>query len=101
MNNKCFSMFKSIAESEDEWLWARARAMIAAQVRHNIGHGAVMGALTDYVLTKKSNNNVVECFADPVVERYILRAAGVLGSFDSRRDRESVHQVMLKMVKIL
>ena len=98
MNNKCFSMFKSIAESDDEWLWARARAMIAAQVRHNIGHGAVNGALADYVLTKGSNNHVVvECFADPVVERYILRAAGVLGSFDPRRDRESVPQVREKM----
>ena len=97
MINICFSMFKSIAESDDEWLWARARAMIAAQVRHNIGHGAVNGALADYVLTKKSNNNVVACFADPVVERYIVRAAGVLGSFDSRRDRESVPQVKLKM----
>ena len=90
-------MFKSIAESDHEWLWARARAMIAAQVKHSIGHNAVNGALTDYVLTKKSNNNVVECYADPVVERYILRAAGVLGSFDSRRDRERVHQVKLKM----
>ena len=90
-------MFKSIAESDDEWLWARARAMTAAQVKHNIGHGAVNGALTDYVLTKKSNNNVVDCFADPVVERYILRATGVLGSFDPRRDRESVPQVKLKM----
>ena len=90
-------MFKSIAESDDEWLWARARAMIAVQVKYNICHGAVNGALSDYVLTKRSNNNVVECFADPLVERYILRAAGVLGSYDSRRDRESVPQVKLKM----
>ena len=97
-------MFKTIAESDCEWQWARARAMLAAHIKYNIGHGSIHEALLDFRLAafkkNNSNNNSVNCgdfFADPVVERYISRAAGVLGNFDVRRDRKIVPQV--KIVK--
>ena len=43
---------------------------------------------TDY-----SNNSNEDYLADPVVERYISRAAGVLGNFDAGRDRKIATQV--------
>ena len=104
MINTTFSMFRAIAESDSEWQWARARATLAAHIKYNIGHGSIHEALLDFRLAafkkNNSNNNSVNCgdfFADPVVERYISRAAGVLGNFDVRRDRKIVPQV--KIVK--
>ena len=102
-----FSIFKSIAESDSEWQWARARAMLAAHIKYNIGHGTIHKALLDFRLTpyKQNNNsssiNCVDFHADPVVERYISRAAGELGNFDVRRDRKIVPQVKNIVIQML
>ena len=43
--------------------------------------------------TEYAKNSNVDYLADPVVERYISRAAGLLGNFDARKDRKIATQV--------
>ena len=95
-------MFKTIAESDCEWQWARARAMLAAHIKYNIDHSTIHEALLDLrlgafnkhnMVKEYSNNNSVGYVSVPMVERYIRRAAGVLGNFDARRDQKIVPQI--------
>ena len=98
-NHRLFKTIMTTMESEYEWMASRATALLAAQIKYNICHGIIHTALMKVYRTATRNNNDKVFTEDSavtksIVDRYIVKAARILGSFDAQQDRKCVPQVV-------
>ena len=75
---------------------SRATALLATQSMYKIDHGVIHDALVKVKNTANHNLSVFtkdNAVTKSVVERYTVRATGILGSFEAQRDRKLVPEV--------